>query len=65
MFWILIVEECSDVCTMEYNPQCGTDGETYSNPCMLKYANCESNGEIELQYPGQCKSMILIEQISL
>ena len=33
-------------CTKEYNPQCGVDGVTYSNPCMA--------GTTEIAYAGEC-----------
>ena len=34
------------MCTKEYDPQCGVDGVTYSNPCMA--------GDVEIAYSGEC-----------
>ncbi|MEQ9306594.1 MAG: Kazal-type serine protease inhibitor domain-containing protein [Marinoscillum sp.] len=37
------------ICTMDYNPVCGCDGQTYSNACMAKNSGVLrfENGECE------------------
>ena len=52
---LFLSEPCNPLCTKEYIPQCGNDGKTYGNLCMLKFAHCVSNGEIQLEHPGECK----------
>jgi len=41
------------MCTMEYDPVCGTDGKTHGNMCGLKIATCETG--VKLAYKGRCK----------
>ena len=54
VFHVGSIAKCNPVCTEEYDPQCGTDGKTYGNPCMMEYEICKSNGKIKLAYAGPC-----------
>ena len=40
-------------CTLEHNPQCGSNGVTYGNPCQLQSAQCDDEGLV-LDYSGEC-----------
>ncbi len=36
-------------------PVCGTNNESYGNPCLLKVAACD-DPTIKMAYTGQCKN---------
>jgi len=44
----IIELEKPTVCTMQWDPMCGVDGETYGNSCMLDAA------DVKLDYAGEC-----------
>ncbi|UFX83533.1 Kazal-type serine protease inhibitor domain-containing protein [Candidatus Absconditicoccus praedator] len=47
-------EDDQVACTMEYNPVCGVDRETYSNQCVAEQQN-----NVQVAYKGECLSPIL------
>jgi hypothetical protein len=40
--------KAAEVCTQDYEPVCGCDGETYGNQCMAKVA------KVQVDYIGEC-----------
>ncbi|ETE62224.1 Agrin, partial [Ophiophagus hannah] len=46
--------ECQQVCQSVYDPVCGSDNLTYSNPCELDAMACALRKEIRVKHKGPC-----------
>ncbi|EFX89193.1 hypothetical protein DAPPUDRAFT_40603, partial [Daphnia pulex] len=53
-YYLLGAPSCNVFCTFEFNPICGTDGQTYSNPCSLNAKNQCDGTAISKAYNGRC-----------
>jgi hypothetical protein len=51
---VAAAEECQMACPMNYDPLCGTDGETYSNECQLVSFSCMKKTKIGIRHSGAC-----------
>ncbi|CAG7734118.1 unnamed protein product, partial [Allacma fusca] len=47
---------CGEVCTMDFNPVCGSDGKTYANECVMRTEACRTQRDLRIIYRGKCSS---------
>ncbi|KAL7978677.1 hypothetical protein Chor_010720 [Crotalus horridus] len=47
--------ECQQMCQSIYDPVCGSDNLTYSNPCELEAMACALRKEIHVKHKGPCE----------
>ncbi|KAG0723954.1 hypothetical protein GWK47_041631 [Chionoecetes opilio] len=51
--------DCDVRCDRTYEPVCGTDGETYTNQCLMEHADCLNPfGSITAASDGPCGGLV-------
>merc|ERR1712241_98417 len=55
-------QQCENFCGQVFRPVCGSDGQTYSSNCILKFTNClaSNRGEkqVQIAHYGKCYQQV-------
>ena len=51
----IVDAKCELICTKDFNPVCGSDGNTYTNECFMKAESCRLNMTITVSKRGSCE----------
>lgn len=46
---------CPDVCPLNFEPVCASDGNTYVNECQMRVQACQQSVELEINFYGECQ----------
>ncbi|XP_048020923.1 tomoregulin-1 [Megalobrama amblycephala] len=61
--WCVCNIDCSGY---NMNPVCGSDGQSYSNPCQIREASCLKQTQINVKHLGLCPdSVVLVGGVSV
>lgn len=50
---------CPEVCPLEINLVCGSDGFTYDNECQMRRAACRKPEMLTVRWRGHCGKTVL------
>lgn len=46
--------KCSEFCSDDFTPVCGSDGRTYTNECYLRRQACKTMPDLRIVFHGLC-----------